>query len=206
MGAPNQQGYTFTSDWFSANIPAWQKIIAQGRPQKILEIGCYEGRATTWLAEHAGASEIHCVDPWVPYADLPGKQMAEVEGRFDANIALASKNHPTSKIHKHKKPSTDALAGFIAGGKRGYFDLVYIDGSHHAPDVLSDAVLAFPLLRTGGTLIFDDYLWHAESADGKNPLFLPKTGIDAFLNVFHGKVRIIGNLPLYQIYARKTAD
>ena len=37
------------------------------------------------------------------------------------------------------------------------FDLIYIDASHYAPDVLSDAVLAFKLLKPGGILIFDDY-------------------------------------------------
>ena len=37
------------------------------------------------------------------------------------------------------------------------FDLVYIDASHEAADVLADAVLAWPLLKPGGFLGFDDY-------------------------------------------------
>ena len=32
---------------------------------------------------------------------------------------------------------------------------MYIDGSHAARDVISDAVLAWALLRPGGVLIFD---------------------------------------------------
>lgn len=33
--------------------------------------------------------------------------------------------------------------------------VVYIDGSHAAKDVIADAVLAWALLRPGGVLIFD---------------------------------------------------
>ena len=36
------------------------------------------------------------------------------------------------------------------------YDIIYIDGSHEARDVLEDAVLAYRLLKIGGLLIFDD--------------------------------------------------
>lgn len=39
------------------------------------------------------------------------------------------------------------------------FDLVYIDGSHLRLDVLSDASMAWRLLREGGVMVFDDYEW-----------------------------------------------
>ncbi len=39
------------------------------------------------------------------------------------------------------------------------FDVVYVDASHMAGDVLSDAVLAWKLLAPGGIMIFDDYAW-----------------------------------------------
>ena len=37
-------------------------------------------------------------------------------------------------------------------------DLIYIDGSHLAKDVLSDAILSWKLLKPSGVMIFDDYL------------------------------------------------
>jgi len=40
-----------------------------------------------------------------------------------------------------------------------HFDYISIDGSHEAADVLSDAVLSWPLLKTGGLICFDDYEW-----------------------------------------------
>ena len=42
---------------------------------------------------------------------------------------------------------------------RFFLKQVYVDGSHHARDVLQDAVLAWGLLRPGGYMIFDDYGW-----------------------------------------------
>jgi len=37
------------------------------------------------------------------------------------------------------------------------YDIVYIDGSHVANDVLQDAVLVWQLVKVGGFMIFDDY-------------------------------------------------
>ena len=41
----------------------------------------------------------------------------------------------------------------------GAIDFIYVDGSHQAHDVLCDAILSFKLLRVGGIVCFDDYLW-----------------------------------------------
>lgn len=59
------------------------------------------------------------------------------------------------------------------------YDFAYIDGSHVASDVLTDAVLVFPLIKRGGIVVFDDYHWEDED----NILDRPKMGIDAFLEV-----------------------
>jgi predicted O-methyltransferase YrrM len=37
-----------------------------------------------------------------------------------------------------------------------YFDLIYVDGSHHTDDVIVDAIKSFELLKIGGIIIFDD--------------------------------------------------
>lgn len=44
-------GFIFTADWFSHNIPVWQRILNEIKNKKnnILEIGCFEGRATVWM-------------------------------------------------------------------------------------------------------------------------------------------------------------
>ena len=85
------------------------------------------------------------------------------------------------------------------------FRFVYVDGSHQAPDVLCDAVLGFKLLKIGGVLAFDDYLWAETSETTKDPLRCPKPAIDAFVNVNFQKLRVI-KAPLYQLFIQKLTD
>ncbi len=80
-----------------------------------------------------------------------------------------------------------------------------MDGSHQAPDVLADAVFAFPLLKVGGLMIFDDYLWSMELPGQQDSFNMPKPAIDAFVNIYQRKVRVL-SAPLYQLYVMKTAD
>jgi predicted O-methyltransferase YrrM len=201
--------YSFSEDWFSNHICTWNGILAGLKPRRVMEIGCYEGRATCYLIETCtafGPLRIHCVDTWAGAADLPQARMAGVEARFDANVELAIGRAPTPvALQKIKQRSAVALAGLIADGEAP-FDLIYVDGSHAAADVLVDAVLAFQLLRVGGVMIFDDYLWSMEPPLQADPLNLPKPAIDAFATIFMRKVRVLAGLPNSQCYVEKIAQ
>ena len=132
--------------------------------------------------------------------------MTEVEARFHHNIKTARcrASHETT-ITIHKSLSSTQLPKLLAEGKQGYFDFVYIDGSHQAPDVLLDAILGFELLRTQGIIVFDDYLWQEPLPGGTDPIRCPKIAIDAFTNIYCRKLRIIG-APLYQLYMQKMSQ
>ena len=67
------------------------------------------------------------------------------------------------------------------------YDIVYIDGSHAAPDVIVDTVLSWQLLKKGGIMIFDDYLWNRDWSPEKTP----KIAVDAFLNIFKKELQVI---------------
>ena len=203
------EAFEFTEDWFSNHMPAWNKIVKDLRPRRVLEIGSYEGRATTYLIGACtafGPLHITCVDTWDGSVDLPSTRMAGVERRFDRNVsqALALAAAPVD-FRKRKQYSTQALSGFIAEG-RELFDLIYVDGSHTAPDVLTDAVLAFQLLRVGGVVIFDDYLWSMEAPLYVDPLNMPKPAIDAFAMIFMRKARVLPDLPNAQCDMEKIAN
>jgi predicted O-methyltransferase YrrM len=200
--------YRFSEDWFSRHIPTWGNILERLRPRRVLEVGCYEGRATSYLIETCsafGPLQIDCVDTWEGSADLPAGKMAGVEQRFDDNVRLATARAMTSaSLRKIKQSSRMALASLIASGEEP-FDLIYIDGSHTAPDVLIDAVLGFQLLRVGGVMIFDDYLWSMEAPLSADPLNMPKPAIDAFATIFMRKVRVLQGLPNSQCFVEKIA-
>jgi predicted O-methyltransferase YrrM len=180
--------YDFTADWFGGHIPNWQACLSHlaGRPDvAFLEVGCYEGRATVWLLGNILTHErarIDCVDVFLDEG---------YERRFDHNVktALGQK-----KVRKLKGASQEVLRGL----QPNQYDAVYVDGSHAAPDVLEDAVLAFRLLKPSGILIFDDYEWNAH----QDPLLLPKIAINAFLGIYQGKYELLHMG--YQVIIKKS--
>lgn len=134
-------------------------------------------------------------------------EIGSFEGRsacWNVSRAVRRAVHPAT-VRKIRARSIYGLATLLAEGKTGAFDMVYVDGGHSAPDVLADAVLAFRLLRVGGLLIFDDYLWNNDAQHPNDILWVPKPGIDAFMNVHWHSVRPIAGKPLYQLYATKIA-
>ncbi len=70
--------------------------------------------------------------------------------------------------------------------------------------MLSEAVLAFKLLKSGGILIFDDYGWSDPLFKGGHVNNTPKPPIDAFINIYFDKITMIVGAPLYQMYLRKN--
>ena len=196
--------YIFTKDWFDKNSRQnWDRIVPIINPKKILEIGSYEGAAACYLIEKLGKNnflEVHCIDTWEESDGLAKEEALIVEKRFDYNMQLAvNRSQNKTKYFKHKSQSHLVLSKMIADGV-GDFDLIYVDASHYAVDVLTDAVLSFKLLKAGGMLIFDDYLW----AGDENIVYYPKIAIDSFTNIFSKHIKLIP-APLNQIYAVKIA-
>jgi predicted O-methyltransferase YrrM len=202
--------YEFTNAWFAPHAPIWSRLLAQLKPARVLEIGSYEGQSACFLIEACAAfapMEIVCVDHWRGGAEHDAAAMPDVEARFERNVerAQAKAAHP-ARVRKLKERSVVALASLIADGEAGAFDLVYVDGSHQAPDVLADAMLAFQLTRVGGFIFFDDYLWHDEEAGAQDLLNMPKLAIDAFVNIYQRKLGIVGDAPMRQLFVSKLSD
>jgi hypothetical protein len=148
------QTYQYTNDWFVRVAKGvWDFLIPQISPVRILEIGSYEGASTCYLIEKLATLkeiELHCVDTWEGGVEHKNDQvnMSDVEKRFHHNTKIAiGKSSKHVSLVVHKGLSELALSRLIAQGKQGYFDFIYIDGSHQAPDVLCDAVLSFRLLK-----------------------------------------------------------
>lgn len=210
-------GYQFSRDWFTKNLIIWIPLLDEYKPTRILEIGAFEGLSTIFLIDKCttyGNTEIYTVDTWEGGVEHANLDFNIIEDRFDNNVQLAAKTmakNPVS-VSKAKGTSLVELSKMVAVGIPK-FDLVYVDGSHLAPDVLVDAVLSFNLLRVGGLMIFDDY----HSPNPMTPEF-PMLGIESFLATYKDKVQKItfvdqsGNSlesdgkVLYQLYLKKVAD
>ena len=203
--------YDFTYDWFGERAQLWDQLMPQFPPSRILEIGSFEGRSTVYLIEEISQHrplEIHCVDSFEggsenhsgPFA----ADMSAVEARFAHNTKVAlSKAANAVDLQVHKGSSDVELARLLADGKQNYFDFVYVDGSHQAPDVLLDALLSFKLTRVGGLIGFDDYTWQ-DPAALSDVLRAPKLAIDIFTNVYRNKIQLI-QFPIFQVYVQKVS-
>lgn len=171
--------YTFTEDWFTNNIPRWEKYLPHFKDTrtKVLELGSFEGRSAIWLLENVlnhPSSSIVCVDNF----KQDGKIISEVKERFVANTKPFSK-----KVKLYTMDTRDALK--TPKLLKEKFDMVYIDASRHSKNVLEDAILSFPLLKEGGTIIFDDY-----TSSKKHDFTCPKKGIDAFVDIFSDELQV----------------
>jgi predicted O-methyltransferase YrrM len=198
----------FSQDWFSRSIPCWDLILKSLCQKKedlnILEIGVFEGRSTCWLLENhcqTAGSKITVIDTFSGGIEHQKMDLKGLRGVFQRNIECVGSK---AEVEIHHGDSLAELSKLISLGKEspGY-DFISVDASHQAPDVLADCVLAFRMLRRGGVLAMDDYLWSAESLGMDDVLNSPKIAIDAFTNIFRRKIRIIPNLPIYQLYIEK---
>ena len=180
--------YQFTRDWFRSAPEVWGHIreILPGK-LRFLEIGAYEGRSTVWTLEHMldDMGEITVIDTWEGSDEhkIGGDDMQSVEGRFLYNIALAREKYPRRYVDVCKGESSQILRRMADK----QFDFIYIDGSHRAKDVMTDACMVWPLLCKGGVLVFDDYMWGNPS----DVLNRPKLAIDMFTTLFGEELNFI---------------
>jgi predicted O-methyltransferase YrrM len=181
--------YRFTEDWFSWNVPVWEKAMAPYRGKQnlhYLEVGTFEGRSAFWMLENVltdPSSRLTLIDPFI----------GEYREIFHANLELSGAEARVavgagfSQLELRKLPVES-------------FDLVYIDGSHNGADVLEDAVLAWRLVKHGGLLLFDDYRWEgwkqAEPLDNR-----PGPALDTFYEIYGKHFELVHNG--YQLILRR---
>jgi cephalosporin hydroxylase len=166
----------FGSNFFSKWIPDWQKHLSHlmGNPNVVgIEVGTLNGDMAVWSAN-----------------ELVNGQ-GSIQYSIDINETEHLKNNisPYSNIKFIRGTSYDVLRTLTHNNQtKGFADYVYLDGSHLAIDVLSDAVLAWSLLKDGGILCLDDYGWGIHTTDEKQK---PKLAIDAFLAAYVGHYEIL---------------
>ncbi len=138
--------YQFTQNWTEPFIRnATQHLLPlKDKPLKYLEIGVFEGRSLCWMAEnvllHPKSFGVG-IDTW-PKSD-------EFE-RAEHNCGH----------HKNLKLIRSNMTIEACNFSLGHFDIIYIDGDHLAIPVMTDTVLAWPLLKAGGIMIWDDTGWN----------------------------------------------
>lgn len=207
------QNYKFSNKWFQRNKTQWDFILEQSRPKKYLEVGSYEGRSVIYFMDSNVENKWHqeisvyCVDQFKDeqkYIDRNLPPMEETEKTFDDNINISlAKSYSYGfdvDFHKIKEPSNKALVRLLNEGHRSTFDMVYIDGSHEASDVMTDAVLGYELCAKGGIIVFDNHNMKYSCDKGVDPIQCAKISIDAFELAFCRKLKNIEVASSFQRY------
>ena len=200
--------YQFTKDWFNWAPEVWTQLIPH-LPERtedgrhFLEIGSFEGRSTVWIMENMmqHGDYILCIDTWEGGEEHSEEDMDTVYGRFTHNMQLLQTKKALG-LSVCVGTSTQELAHWLVEEteNHAHFDFIYIDGSHIAKDVLTDACMAWPLLKPKGMMVFDDYMW----GNPRDILHRPKPAIDAFCNIFAEEAEIVH--VGYQLVVRKKGE
>tara|TARA_R100001463_G_scaffold119615_1_gene175527 strand:- start:251 stop:889 length:639 start_codon:yes stop_codon:yes gene_type:complete len=181
--------YQFNEEWFDHNIPLWNELFkSYGRPiESVLEIGCYEGRATVYLCEKVldKGTNYTVVDTFGGSAvedgmDTTMERLKEDKDIIEKNFMHNISFHEDINFNVRKGNSQFILPELLKGGKK--YDLIFIDASHRADDTLVDAYYAHKMLNRGGILIFDDFGW--KDPNQPHPVCSPELGIRTFVHMY----------------------
>ena len=189
--------YKFTQNWFHHHDI--EQFLPVGIKEEIhlLEIGSFEGKSTVWFIENFLSNEkstITCIDPWMSYTqgdDSINSYSEELNNKkqfLDLRDGFVFTNEYQTFLQNientTKSPQVNIIKGFsnsilpnlITNSKK--YDIIFVDGNHTAPCVLSDAIMSWEMLNVNGYMIFDDYLWGLD----KNETLRPKMAIDNFIS------------------------
>ena len=177
----------FSSNWTRGRAYWGEMFDALGLVGKpglrFLEIGCFEGRASLWMLENVLTHPSSRLDVIDTFEGSPEFEVMGIDGatlnRFTRNVAPYA-----DQVTVMQGMSGSILRTLPAVET---YDFIYVDGSHAAPDVLTDAVLSWPLLKKRGVMVFDDYLWVLRGSEHERP----GIGIDAFRTTFAAQMALI---------------
>jgi predicted O-methyltransferase YrrM len=158
-----------------------------------LQIGAYTGDASIWLLDNIltdPTSFLVDVDTW---AGSDEKIHKTLDWNVIENTYLTRTKEYTN-LHTYKATSDE----FFANSEKYEYDFIYIDGDHTASAVRSDAENSWKMLKSGGILAFDDYLW---KHDSNNPELSPAPAINSFIEQHYSELEVI--VKNYQIWIKK---
>jgi predicted O-methyltransferase YrrM len=166
----------------------WDKYLGNYKKipnPNILEIGVFRGEATRWFLTNlcGPKSKIICIDTFEGSPEYPDYKSEQIEADFKKNTSGGPCPVTVMKMLSH-----DALVKLVHDTtQREVFDIIYVDASHEARDVILDGCLAWKLLSPLGMMIFDDYIWDKIEQE----FFRPKMAIDAFIDIMAPELMVV---------------
>jgi cephalosporin hydroxylase len=136
-----------------------REIVLERKPREILEIGCFMGVSSLWIAsaleEIGGEGRLHSIDLFEPILPWPPHRygyLGKPEVLAKTAAYVAGLDH---RIRFHRMNSFD-LADRYDGMIGRPVDFAFIDGDHTVEGCLHDVLTIAPHVRPGGTLLLHD--------------------------------------------------
>ena len=172
-----------------------QEIIV---PKVTIEIGVFEGDSTfnivNYLIQENPTYKHYAIDPFSQSENLKQEVVDKAKAQFKSNMV------EFPQVELIEKNSLDGLLELYNRNVKA--DFIYVDGSHFAKDVLSDAVLGFELLNIGGVMLFDDAVsWRY----GEHIQDSPKVAVDAFIQCNWNRLRVLEMPGGYQTAIKRVS-
>jgi predicted O-methyltransferase YrrM len=183
----------------------------------ILEVGTFAGMSVIGMLKYLPNAFAYTIDSWKNYSEktrqntdidiLKNIEELNVEQVFYQNIEKAGMK---DRIRPFKGDSTDVLLQLVQESPITYkdkngvshyiwsFDFIYVDASHKCLDCFADCIISWKLLKKGGIMGIDDYMYNVGY---RNVLEIPFEGVNRFLEKIDGKYKIINKG--YRIFIKK---
>jgi len=156
------QSANYNEKWFCNNLNYLSVNFKNIKNIKnILEIGSYEGRSAIFFLKNFSGSNITCVDTWSGSDEHKDINFRLIEKNFDLNTSFYQLNNI---LMKNKMTSNEFFKK-----NYNYFDLIFIDGDHCTDQIEIDLINSWNVLKKGGFLVIDDYMWWYYKDLKKNP-------------------------------------
>lgn len=140
--------------WFSFDT-LYTNAVQRFNDAKFVEVGCWKGRSTAFLAVEIVNSnkniELYCVDTWLGSAEHTSVQ--EVVDNTLYETFLNNMKTVKDVIKPMRMTSLQAAQQF----EDGTLDFVFIDASHDYENVKADIQAWYPKVKTGGVFAGHDY-------------------------------------------------
>jgi len=168
--------------------------VLRDEPYKILEIGTYCGTSLIKIVQMIPNSAGFGVDAWKNYGE--NELLTKIEETGIAKSFLKNVQHAglEKRVCGICQDSTIALINMIKYND-GY-DFIYVGGSHKLLDCYTDLVLSWRLLKSGGIMGIDDYLWNNQDLLGS-----PFESVNHFLKKYENEMTVLAKD--YRVFIEK---
>lgn len=132
----------------------------------VIELGCWKGQGTCWLAEAAPAATLYCVDTWLgshEHWTRPDEgvwdlhRVAGYPRLYDRWLTTVQRAGLVDRVRPIPLPSLQAARLMADALPAVRADVIVVDASHDGWDVQCDLQAWTPRMAPGGLWIGDDY-------------------------------------------------